>query len=92
MWALKENLLHASKNESEEENVTEYVPCAGRIRGGNSLHKADPSYYPLRQIHLHNIKSSDTPDEGGAWVFIQQRPRISHVWSLFHLDIGQVNK
>ena len=98
MRALKGNLLHASKNASEEANVTEYVLCAGRmaltsrIGGGNSLHEADLSYYPLRKIHLHGIKASDTFDEGGAWMLIEQRPRISHVRSPFHLNTSQVNK
>ena len=39
-------------------------------RGGNNLHKADLSQCTLQEIHLDDIKASDTPDEGGAWVHI----------------------
>ena len=59
--------------------------------GGNSLHKADLLHCPLRKIHLDDIKASDTPDEGGAWVLIQQCPWRSHVRSPFHLHTSQVN-
>ena len=39
--------------------------------GGNSLYEAQLSDCALRQIHLDDIKTRDTPDIGGAWVLIQ---------------------
>ena len=66
-------------------------PWLVSYQGGNTLHKADLSRCPLRQIHLDDIKASDTPNEGGAWALVQQGPWSSQR-SLFHLHTGQVNK
>ena len=40
------------------------------MEGGNGLYKPELPDCPLRQVDLHDIKTSDTPDIGGAWVLI----------------------